>query len=320
MQSYRNAGQSVAEYMTVAESTNRCTLLGNYLMFKFLYLRLQRNVEIQFHVARSLTWVAVGFRMLKDSAAGLHYSAAAIVFTGALTTLIPAAAHFWNNKRQYVKYRPIFIIVDNMLQMVLGCFTHMHIYREEAGSWRDVSPWRAAAVLLTGNGVAWLCMSALLGCLVFRYAMVMQATLTMILLLASPGMCAQSFSLQRAYMALHLATVRNANRFLPKALVRMVPLLTLPTTANGGADDAAFALAVCQTYQPLMLLSLGLIAPTWSLYWREIKSRESFARTTARNVPHVTAVRLNPPPAMIQYWAFAAPAVAALYFYVAKVL
>lgn len=39
---------------------------------------------------RSLTWGAVGLRMLKDSSAFRHYVAAITVLLGALTTLLPA--------------------------------------------------------------------------------------------------------------------------------------------------------------------------------------------------------------------------------------
>ena len=292
---------------------------GAWSLFQPLPRRApQRTLDIQFHYARSLAWAAVGFRMLKDSSAFQHYIAATIVLLGALTTLVPAFAHGWKNKRQYVKYRPVVVLLDNVLQVVLGCFTHAHIYPEAAASWRAAAPWRAAGVLLTGSGVAWLNMSSLLGSLIFRFAMGQQAALAIIMLLASPSICHRSFSLQKGHMAVHLRVARAARRLLPKSFLSAIPLLDVPTLTPGSPADAEYALAVCLAYQPLAILSLGLVAPTLYLFWREIASRRQFARSKARGVPDVLGVSLNPPPSLIQYWAFAAPAVAALYFYVAR--
>lgn len=278
---------------------------------------LQRKLEIQFHYARSLAWMAVGLRMLKDSSAFQHYLASFIVFFGAFTTLIPAWAHSWDNTKGYVTYRPAVVLLDNILQVALGCFTHEHIYPEGAPSWRTASPWRALGVLVTGSGIAWLNMSGLLGSLIFRFAMGQQAALTILMLLASPAMCRRSYSLQKGHMAMHSRTLRWA-RLLPKSISNSIPLFTAPKGPPGSPEDAAFALNICLTYQPLVLLCLGLLAPTMYLFWREMNSRKQFAQSWGRRVPGVTEVVLNPPPSMIQYWAFAAPAVAALYYYVAR--
>jgi hypothetical protein len=141
--------------------------------------------------------------MLKDSSVFHHYIAALIVLIGAITTLIPAYAHTFfskvtpNQKHGYVHYRPIVILIDNILQVALGCFTHQHIYPEAASNYQSAASWRAAGVLLTGSGVAWLNMSGLLGSLIFRYAMGQQAALVILMLMASPSMCRRSYSLQK---------------------------------------------------------------------------------------------------------------------------
>ncbi len=63
------------------------------------------------------------------------------------------------------RWRPAILIADNVLQVVLGCYTHDTIYPPiETGSWRS------AFVLLSGNGVAWLLFSGLWGKMTFRYA------------------------------------------------------------------------------------------------------------------------------------------------------
>lgn len=255
--------------------------------------------------------------MLKDSSAFRHYVSALIVLIGAITTLVPAFAHSWISRRHYTRYRPIVLLIDNVLQVALGCFTHTHIYPEEASDWRGATNSRAVGVLLTGSGVAWLNMSSLLGSLIFRFAMGQQAVLTIIMLLASPTICARSFSLQRAHMGVHSVPSFAASHLLPIPLLRHVPLLSFPTLDPGSQEDSEYALAVCVTYQQIALLGLGLIAPTLYLYWREIKTRTAFAKAKVRYMPDVLGVSLNPPPTMLQYWAFAAPAAAALYFYVA---
>ncbi len=280
------------------------------------FLPLQRSLDIQFHYARSLAWVAVGLRMLKDSSAFQHYLASFVVLFGAFTTLIPAFAHSWESNKAFVKYRPAIVLADNILQVALGCFTHQHIYPEAATSWRDAAAFRALGVLVTGSGVAWLCMSSLLGSLIFRFAMGQQAALAILMLLNSPAMCKRSFSLQKGHMAMHTITRRWAGRLLPGNIYSSISLFNPSTGAPGSVEDAAYALNVCLTYQPLILLTLGFIAPTMYLFWREMKSRKQFAVTFGKNVPTVTEIVLNPPPSMMQYFAFATPAVAALAYYV----
>jgi hypothetical protein len=66
--------------------------------------------------------------------------------------------------------------------------------------------------------------------------------------------------------------------------------------------------------QPLALLALGLVAPTLYLFWREAASRMAFVEALARRRGLRAAVA--PPPSLLGYWAFAAPAVVLLYAYV----
>lgn len=276
----------------------------------------QRSLDIQFHYARSLAWVAVGLRMLKDSSAFQHYMASFVVLFGAFTTLIPAFAHSWESNKAFVTYRPAIVLADNILQVILGCFTHQHIYPEAATSWRTAAPLRAVGVLVTGSGVAWLNMSGLLGSLIFRFAIGQQAALAILMLLASPEMCHRSFSLQKGHMAMHTITRRWAGRLLPRNIYSAISLFNPPTGAPSSPQDAAYALNVCLAYQPLIILTLGFFAPTVYLFWREMKTRKQFAVSFGKSVPTVTEVVLNPPPSMLQYFAFATPAVAALAYYV----
>lgn len=254
--------------------------------------------------------------MLKDSSAFQHYLASFIVFFGAFTTLIPAFAHSWEKNRAFVYYRPAIVLADNILQVVLGCYTHQHIYPESATSWREAAPLRALGVLVTGSGVAWLNMSSLLGSLIFRFAMGQQAALAILMLLNSPPMCHRSFSLQKGHMAMHTITRRWAGRLLPRKIYAAISLFNPPTGVPGSPEDATYALNVCLAYQPLIILTLGFIAPTMYLFYREMHTRKQFADSFGKGVPTVTEVVLNPPPSMVQYFAFATPAVAALAYYV----
>ena len=258
--------------------------------------------------------------MMKDSSVYEDYMAACIVLFGAFTTLIPAFAHSLGggNKSAYVNYRPIVLLCDNILQVALGCYTHANIYPEASENWRGVALFRAVGVLVTGSGVAWLNMSGVLGSLIFRFAIGQQAVLTILMLMASPSICRRSFSLQKGHMMVHHQTVKWLHRLLPAFLAKVIPLINPPVTFANSPEDAVYALNVCLTYQPLVLLTLGLIAPTLYIFWREMTSRKQFAQRWGRQFPTVTSVVLNPPPTMLQYWAFAAPAVAALYYYVAR--
>ena len=254
--------------------------------------------------------------MLKDSSAFQHYLASAIVLFGAFTTLIPAYAHSWESKKTFVYYRPAIVLADNILQVVLGCYTHQHIYPESATSWRTAAPLKALGVLVTGSGVAWLNMSGLLGSLIFRFAIGQQAALAILMLLNSPAMCQRSFSLQKGHMAMHTITRRWAGRLLPSKIYHAISLFNPPTGRPGSPEDAAYALNVCLAYQPLIILSLGFILPTMYLFYTEMHTRKHFAERYGKGVPTVTEVVLNPPPSMLQYFSFATPAVAALAYYV----
>jgi hypothetical protein len=208
----------------------------------------------------------------------------------------------------------VVIIADNILQVVLGCFTHEHIYPESSSSWREASGWRAAAVLLTGSGVAWLNMSSLLGSLIFRFALPQQAVLVLIMMLASNNMCARSFSLQKAHMFFHGHFTRAAAAVAPASLrPLLLPGALIP------AEDAAYALGVCDGYQPLVLILFGFLLPTFYLYWREVKSRQHFLELQAAQGVLSRAAIMSPPTAW-DYLVFAVPAVACIYTYARAVI
>jgi hypothetical protein len=64
--------------------------------------------------------------MLKDSSAREDFLGSAIVLLGALTTLVPAAAHGHFKRRgkyaAYVRLRPAVVLADNVLQVRgVGC-------------------------------------------------------------------------------------------------------------------------------------------------------------------------------------------------------
>lgn len=274
----------------------------------------QRNLDIQFHRARALAWAAVGLRMLKDSSAYSHYLESALVLVGAITTMIPAWAHSWFEEKRYVEWRSAVLFFDNILQVGLGCLTHAHIYPETtATSWKEASSWRALAVVVTGSGVSWLNMSGLLGCLVFRFALAQQAALTIMMLLASPAMCARSYSLQRGYLAIH--------EFLSQCL-NALALTSTNRTSSGGLSqsmvDGDSAEKICLTYQHVVLLLCGMILPTLYIFLREIRSRLIFVNNLRHDMNGIHVITMNPPPSMSNYWTFALPAAAAVYVYVAR--
>jgi hypothetical protein len=212
------------------------------------------------------------------------------------------------------------------VQVSLGCFTHAHIYPEASSSWREAAPWRAAVVLITGSGVSWLNMSGLLGSLIFRFAMVQQATITIIMLWASPSMCHRSLSLQKGHIAVHSMLMRSCRHIIPfyHVIAAKFPLVSLSrmdaidnVIIDAGSDS--YGLEVCNAYQPAILLLFGLIAPTLYLFYREMRSRMVFAEEyiTSR-FSGFEQIALSPRPSILQYWDFAVPACGALYIYVAN--
>ena len=253
------------------------------LAFQRFHMESQKGMDIQFHIARSLTWGAVAAKMLLDSERFLltpggdavHSSGLTdreqqvqgfIVLFGALTTLFPAYAYRLCQKRPhlYPAYRPLVVIADNILQVVLGCLTHNQIYPESPSdnirTWKDAPAFKTLVVYLTGSGFAWLNMSGLLGSLPFRYAWIQQIILVAIMMLASPGMCARSKSLQRAHMEI-LGFVRR------KLRIHSV-LETTPEEAVG----------ICVSGQGFILLLAGFIVPTFFLFTQELRMRKRFLR------------------------------------------
>lgn len=218
------------------------------------------------------------------------------------------------------------IFADNVLQVTLGCFTHSHIYPEAptTTSWTTAPAWKAFAVYMTGSGFAWLNMSGLLGSLIFRFGMPQQTVLTGILLLASPGMCQRSWSLQRAFVVIHRQLGRFSRRLILPALLYKYATQFLSnigvlssaaaTTTTAGIEDG---LRICEIYQPISLTILGLILPTLYLYWRELRSRCIFVRSSARAAGlSPDDFIIDPMPSIWEYLMFAVPAVGALLAYI----
>jgi hypothetical protein len=281
------------------------------VMFREFHMATQRNMDIQFHFARAAAWLAIAVRMFIHSTLYKHYVSSIIIFLGVITTLIPAVAHKLIPPDRYVRYRPFVIFVDNVLQVALGCYTHEDIYPVSASSWSTASPFKALAVTVTGNGNAWLNMSGLLGCLPFRFAVIQQAILVVIMLLTSRPICQRSFELQKGHISVHRALARALHRLVPSPILSpLKSLLASPSRGLASAmSDAAWAETLCVVYQSISLLLLGFIVPTFILYRSETMSRLKFLK--AHGVQHPATV-----PTAIEYLGFAIPATACIYLYI----
>ncbi|PSC76133.1 hypothetical protein C2E20_0837 [Micractinium conductrix] len=165
-------------------------------------------MERQFHYARAATWAAV---LLRTLATGDRV-ACCIIAAGAVTTLLPAFVDRLP-RRCYLRWRLPIMAFDNLLQMALGCYTHGYIYPNPR-SGADPSTFQMAAVLLTGNGVAWLLFSSLWGSLPFRFAFPLQAELTLILLHFNRPLCSSNVPIQHAYALLASRLLRRPARLL----------------------------------------------------------------------------------------------------------
>ena len=292
------------------------------LAFQRFQMESQKAMDIQFHIARSLTWGAVAAKMLLDSERFLltpggdavHSSGLTdreqqvqgfIVLFGAITTLFPAYAYRLCQKRPhlYPAYRPLVVIADNILQVVLGCLTHNQIYPESPSdnirTWRDAPAFKTLVVFVTGSGFAWLNMSGLLGSLPFRYAWIQQIILVAIMMLASPAMCARSKSLQRAHVEI-LGFIRRKLRIHGPSILETTP---------------EEALGICVSGQGFVLLLAGFIAPTFFLFTQELRMRKRFLRQQVQQFTYQrVVVNHGKEPGFAQYaLVYMLPAVFMLY-------
>lgn len=131
---------------------------------------------------------------------------------GTLSSLAPAFIDRLLPERIYRRWRIPIQIADNVLQVMLGCYAHHTIYPSPANG--QPSAFQMVAVLLTGNGVAWLLFCSLWGSLPFRYALPQQAGLTILLLLFNSRLCKQNLAVQLAYTALQSNLAHRAQLLL----------------------------------------------------------------------------------------------------------
>lgn len=292
--------------------------------FQRMYMESQRKLDVQFHIARSLAWAVVGIRMLSDMSNRFlsHYIQSGIVLFGAVTTLFPGYAYQLFRNVEYHRYRPVVVMLDNVLQVVLGCFTHDQIYPEpqDIVSWRSASPFRAVAVFVTGSGVSWLNMSALLGSLTFRFAWIQQILLVAIMMLSSPEMCSRSYSLQKAHIHVMARIVNLFKRIMganASSIVGKDHVAVRAWTCVYGDESACELDAehACLVGQSGVLLLAGFIFPTLYLFAQELTMRKRFLHQNFQYSPHQKIVLTPVEPGLLQYAAFAVPTVAMLYFY-----
>eukprot|EP00204_Picochlorum_oklahomense_P002405 CAMPEP_0118801176 /NCGR_PEP_ID=MMETSP1161-20130426/2821_1 /TAXON_ID=249345 /ORGANISM="Picochlorum oklahomensis, Strain CCMP2329" /LENGTH=393 /DNA_ID=CAMNT_0006729079 /DNA_START=293 /DNA_END=1474 /DNA_ORIENTATION=- len=294
--------------------------------FQRMYMESQRKLDVQFHIARSMAWAAVGIRMLSDMSNRFlsHYIQSGIVLFGAVTTLFPGYAYQLFRNVEYHRYRPVVVMLDNVLQVVLGCFTHDQIYPEpqDIASWRYASPFRAVAVFVTGSGVAWLNMSALLGSLTFRFAWIQQILLVAIMMLSSPEMCSRSYSLQKAHIHVMARIVNLLKRIMganqASSIVGEDHVAVQAWTCVYGEEKSACELDAehaCLVGQSGVLLLAGFIFPTLYLFAQELTMRKRFLQQNFQYSPHQKIVLTPVEPGLLHYAAFAVPTVAMLYFY-----
>lgn len=291
--------------------------------FRRIHSKNQRKMDVQFHIARSVTWAVVGLRMLNDSSAFTHFISSMIVCVGALTTLFPVYAYnIFGDEAMYCVYRPAIVVLDNILQVVLGCLTHGNIYPESASSWESASVYKAAAVYVTGSGFAWLNMSGLLGSLPFRFAWPQQAILTVIMLLASPKICGRSLTLQSAHVHITSGVVKWARAILPDPVVSFVfgeaAVGVVAALSSDYSIHPEEAYNVCIEGQIWVLLIFGFLCPTLILFYQETRQRTYFVK---QFLPFgYQRAFLSPEPTLWQYMVFAIPAMLTLYAYVGKLL
>ncbi|KAI7835714.1 hypothetical protein COHA_010386 [Chlorella ohadii] len=177
---------------------------------EFGKLQTERNLRLtkQFHIARALTWAAILLRVLASE----ERDVAGWLALGTLSSLAPAFADRLLPERVYRRWRIPIQIADNVLQVLLGCYAHHRIYPSPANG--QPSAFQMVAVLLTGNGVAWLLFCSLWGSLPFRYALPQQAALTIILLLFNRQLCENNVAVQLAYTALQSNLAHRAQLLL----------------------------------------------------------------------------------------------------------
>ncbi|PRW33862.1 hypothetical protein C2E21_7338 [Chlorella sorokiniana] len=185
---------------------------------QFSKLQTERNLRLtkQFHIARALAWAAILLRVLASE----EHDVVGWLALGTLSSLAPAFINRLLPDRVYRRWRIPIQVADNVLQVLLGCYVHHTIYPSPNNA--QPSAFQMVAVMLTGNGVAWLLFCSLWGSLPFRYALPQQAGLTILLLLFNTRLCQQNVAVQLAYTALQSNLAHRAQLLLG-------PLLNLPS-------------------------------------------------------------------------------------------
>lgn len=201
--------------------------------FYRFHTRRNSRLETQFHYARGLTWAVVLLRTVLAK----EWQASVVIAVGTVTTLLPAFAPRLLG-RQYLSWRLMIEVFDNLLQVALGCYTHHHIYPNPKTGGPSI--FQMATVLVTGNGVAWLLFCSLWGSLPFRHALPQQAAMTIILLVYNRILCRTSMPIQFAYATL----ARQLRKLHPASLLRSYCLFqNWAEVLNAGRSCAAAVLA-----------------------------------------------------------------------------
>ncbi|PSC76878.1 CMP-sialic acid transporter 4 [Micractinium conductrix] len=136
---------------------------GAERQFQELLTLRNARLEKQFHYARAVTWCLVLLRML----AARQWRTAVLLATGCLSTFLPALSDRLP-QRAYQRWRLPLIVLDNLVQVAMGCYAHQTI--GPASQVEAPSTFQMAAALVTGSGVAWLLFCPIWGSLPFRIA------------------------------------------------------------------------------------------------------------------------------------------------------
>ncbi|KAL4858351.1 hypothetical protein ACK3TF_001822 [Chlorella vulgaris] len=253
-----------------------------------------------FHLNRAGVWGIVLLRVLIAREWGAAAWVAVVLLSPWLAQWLPIAV--------YLRWRVAIKMMDNLLQMVMGCYTHHHIYPSpEAGM---PSAFQMAAVLLTGNGVMWQLFNSVWGSLPFRFALPQQAGLTILLLLYNRTLCSRNVALRHAYLALRHRVLGSAHWLLaPLAALQQggwalpsqhpsrdcaATVLAAPAAAREAVRSACMAamaaqqsdrvpvapsvadgVELCVRWQPLSQLTLGFLLPTFYIWCCELRERRA---------------------------------------------
>lgn len=248
-------------------------------------------------------WVASSLKAIQR---GQSHAALIMLGTALPTGLLPALVLLFGGFDFYNKYRHYVLAIANGSQFYQVSQFYGYLY-PCAGDCTEgsVALKRALTAMVSGNGAAFLVLTATMGSLTFRWLFISQYFYFLLLVFGNRNICGQSPALRRGYTWLHAAISRAVER----STRALWPSASMASTVVENFRSLGFVsntVGNCIVYQLLFQLIFGFWLPCWAAYARELQSRKEFLKARRRDrgalYPSAWEVVLYTMPALAFPW------------------